>query len=88
MPDSEHGPGAAPRGRTGAAPAALSARTPAQHLVSDAGPATDGRRGPAHHARAAPPVPVRDVLDYSERTRAERRKALDQMAADAGYDSL
>jgi excisionase family DNA binding protein len=30
----------------------------------------------------------RDVLDYSDRTRAERREALDQMAADAEDDGL
>jgi excisionase family DNA binding protein len=33
-------------------------------------------------------VLLRDVLDYSERTRAERRAALDQMAADAEDDGL
>ena len=33
-------------------------------------------------------VLLRDVLDYSERTRAERRAALDQMAADAEEDGL
>lgn len=33
-------------------------------------------------------VLLRDVLDYSERTRAERRAALDQMAADAEKDGL
>jgi excisionase family DNA binding protein len=33
-------------------------------------------------------VLLRDILDYSERTRAERRRALDQMAADAEDDDL
>ena len=33
-------------------------------------------------------VLLRDVLDYSERTRTERRAALDQMAADAEDDGL
>jgi excisionase family DNA binding protein len=33
-------------------------------------------------------VLLRDVLDYSERTRADRRAALDQMAADAEDDGL
>ena len=33
-------------------------------------------------------VLLRDILDYSERTRAERRGALDQMAADAEDDDL
>jgi|SRR5215467_12197537 len=33
-------------------------------------------------------VLLRDVLDYQERTRAERRAALDQMAADAEEDGL
>jgi excisionase family DNA binding protein len=33
-------------------------------------------------------VLLRDVLDYSENTRAERRAALDQMAADAEDDGL
>ena len=33
-------------------------------------------------------VLLRDVLDYSERTRAERRAALDQMATDAEDDGL
>jgi excisionase family DNA binding protein len=33
-------------------------------------------------------VLLRDILDYSERTRAERRAALDQMAADAEDDGL
>jgi excisionase family DNA binding protein len=33
-------------------------------------------------------VLLRDVLDYSERTRAERQAALDQMAADAEDDGL
>jgi hypothetical protein len=33
-------------------------------------------------------VLLRDILDYSERTRTERRSALDQMAADAEDDGL
>jgi excisionase family DNA binding protein len=33
-------------------------------------------------------VLLRDILDYSERTRTERRRALDQMAADAEDDDL
>lgn len=33
-------------------------------------------------------VLLRDILDYSERTRAERRGALDQMATDAEEDGL
>jgi excisionase family DNA binding protein len=33
-------------------------------------------------------VLLRDVLDYSERTRAERRRALDEMAADGEDDGL
>ncbi|MEU8239877.1 helix-turn-helix domain-containing protein [Actinoplanes missouriensis] len=33
-------------------------------------------------------VLLRDVLDYSERTRVERRSALDQMAGDAEDDGL
>ncbi|XVV09268.1 helix-turn-helix domain-containing protein [Actinoplanes sp. CA-131856] len=33
-------------------------------------------------------VLLRDILDYSERTRTERRGALDQMAADAEDDDL
>ncbi|MFF5289996.1 helix-turn-helix domain-containing protein [Paractinoplanes globisporus] len=33
-------------------------------------------------------VLLRDILDYSERTRAERRSALDQMATDAEDDGL
>jgi excisionase family DNA binding protein len=33
-------------------------------------------------------VLLRDILDYSERTRTERRRALDQMAADAEDDGL
>jgi excisionase family DNA binding protein len=33
-------------------------------------------------------VLLRDILDYTERTRAERRSALDQMAADAEDDGL
>ncbi|GGN62939.1 hypothetical protein GCM10010112_21670 [Actinoplanes lobatus] len=33
-------------------------------------------------------VLLRDILDYSERTRAERRTTLDQMASDAEDDGL
>lgn len=33
-------------------------------------------------------VLLRDILDYQERTRTERRQALDQMAADAEEDGL
>lgn len=33
-------------------------------------------------------VLLRDILDYSERTRTERRRALDQIAADAEDDDL
>jgi excisionase family DNA binding protein len=33
-------------------------------------------------------VLLRDILDYSERTRSERRSTLDQMAADAEDDGL
>src|SRR5215469_12901664 len=33
-------------------------------------------------------VMLRDILDYQERTRAERRQTLDQMAADAEDDGL
>jgi hypothetical protein len=33
-------------------------------------------------------VLLRDVLDYRERTRQERRQVLDQMAADAEDDGL
>ena len=33
-------------------------------------------------------VLLRDILDYSERTRTERRRTLDQMAADAEDDGL
>jgi excisionase family DNA binding protein len=33
-------------------------------------------------------VMLRDVLDYRDRTRRERRRALDQMAADAEEDDL
>lgn len=33
-------------------------------------------------------VLLRDILDYTERTRAERRSALDQMAADGEDDGL
>jgi excisionase family DNA binding protein len=33
-------------------------------------------------------VLLRDILDYSERTRTERRRTLDQMAADAEDDDL
>jgi excisionase family DNA binding protein len=33
-------------------------------------------------------VLLRDILDYSERTRTERRRTLDQMAADAEDDNL
>jgi excisionase family DNA binding protein len=33
-------------------------------------------------------VLLRDILDYSEHTRIERRRALDQMAADAEDDDL
>jgi excisionase family DNA binding protein len=33
-------------------------------------------------------VLLRDILDYSERSRTERRSALDQMAADAEDDDL
>ncbi|MCY1137294.1 helix-turn-helix domain-containing protein [Actinoplanes sp. Pm04-4] len=33
-------------------------------------------------------VLLRDILDYAERTRTERRSALDQMAADAEDDDL
>jgi excisionase family DNA binding protein len=33
-------------------------------------------------------VLLRDILDYSERTRTERRRALDEMAADAEDDDL
>lgn len=33
-------------------------------------------------------VLLRDILEYSERTRTERRRALDQMAADAEDDEL
>jgi excisionase family DNA binding protein len=33
-------------------------------------------------------VLLRDVLDYQERTRSERRRALDEMAADAEDDGL
>ena len=33
-------------------------------------------------------VLLRDILDYSERTRTERRSTLDQMAADAEDDGL
>lgn len=33
-------------------------------------------------------VLLRDILDYQERTRSERRSALDQMAADAEDDGL
>jgi excisionase family DNA binding protein len=33
-------------------------------------------------------VLLRDILDYSERTRTERRRPLDQMAADAEDDGL
>jgi excisionase family DNA binding protein len=33
-------------------------------------------------------VLLRDILDYTERTRADRRTALDQMAADAEDDGL
>lgn len=33
-------------------------------------------------------VHLRDILDYQERTRAERRRALDEMATDAEDDGL
>jgi excisionase family DNA binding protein len=33
-------------------------------------------------------VLLRDILDYSERTRSERRRALDEMAADGEEDGL
>jgi hypothetical protein len=33
-------------------------------------------------------VLLRDILDYAERTRAERRSTLDQMASDAEDDGL
>ena len=33
-------------------------------------------------------VLLRDILDYTERTRAERRSTLDQMATDAEDDGL
>lgn len=33
-------------------------------------------------------VLLRDILDYQERTRSERRRTLDQMAADAEEDGL
>lgn len=33
-------------------------------------------------------VMLRDVLDYRDRTRCDRRQALDQLAADAEEDSL
>jgi excisionase family DNA binding protein len=33
-------------------------------------------------------VLLRDILDYTERNRAERRNTLDQMAADAEDDGL
>ena len=33
-------------------------------------------------------VLLRDILDYSERTRTERRRTLDQMAVDAEDDDL
>jgi excisionase family DNA binding protein len=33
-------------------------------------------------------VLLRDILDYQERTRSERRQTLDQMAADAEDDGL
>lgn len=33
-------------------------------------------------------VLLRDILDYSERTRSERRRVLDEMAADAEDDGL
>ena len=50
-------------------------------LSADVGPAADRWGGPPHDARPAPQGAARDVLEYRERTRRERRRTRDEMAA-------